>query len=137
MPATPILDLPRFLTCLAAVESGNKDGAIAERNNQPLARGRFQITEAVWFQHTNRPWKLAHNYMFAQVIAERHLHWLNTHLLNISIDEVHHRPFALAWAWRAGLTSWNNRDKITETHRKSELLDYSNRVLNLYFDKTP
>ena len=130
-------DLSRLLACISAVESGGKDGATETVAGRIIARGRYQLTERTWHQHTNRPWKLAHNASFAQVIAERHLFWLDNNLPRVSVDEVHFRPYALAWAWRAGLTGWNDRDKVPHYAHRAVLHDYSTRVLNLYNDPRP
>lgn len=111
-PSSVSLDRSRLLDCLAQVESGRNDMATARRGGRVVALGRYQITEPVWFQHTNRPWKLAHNFHFATIVAERHL----MHLEKL----VNPNPFDLAHAWRYGL-------------RGVTVDDYPNRVHNLYY----
>lgn len=114
-PSSESLDRSRLLDCLAQVESGRNDQAVSFRHNRPIARGRYQIKEITWFQHTNRPWKLAHNLYFATFVAERHLMWLE--------KQVNPNPFDLAHAWRYGAQAgWVRND------------DYPYRVHNLYHD---
>lgn len=87
--------------------------ATARRNGRLVALGRYQITKPVWFQHTNRPWKLAHNFHFATIVAERHLAWLEKHL--------NPNPFDLAVGWRFGVNFTGYPD------------DYPHRVHDLYY----
>jgi hypothetical protein len=132
----PSVDLSRLLDCIAQVESGRNDKAESRRNGQVIARGRYQLTATTWFQHTNRPWKLAHNFFVADEIAHRHVSWLDKNLPPISIDEYHFRPFSLAWCWRGGLDMWKVRSSFPDavTHVYD---DHANRVVNLYMETKP
>lgn len=120
-PSSVSLDRSRLLDCLAQVESARNDQAVATRLNTPIARGRYQITEPVWFQHTNRPWKLAHNFHFATIVAERHLATLE--------KLVNPNPADLAAAWRYGPNSpWPVNTEWFQAD------DYPWRVHNLYYE---
>lgn len=125
-------DLSLFLDCLAQVESGRNDKAIAYKNGKPYARGRYQITEAVWKQHTYLPWTLAHSFYVSETIARKHVEWLDARLERISISAYHFRPFVIAFAWRGGLSSWENQYAL-DYETKQKYNDYATRVANLYW----
>lgn len=99
------------------------------RGTTPVARGRYQITCVVWFQHTNRPWKLAHNLFWSDEVARRHLSWLAKNIPPTS--DTTFLINSLAWAWRGGLTMWQQRETFPpEMIQKYN--DYADRVTNLY-----
>jgi hypothetical protein len=139
-PTQHAVDFPRFLKAISMVESGNRDTAIGwSKDGTVVARGRYQLTKAVWQRWSNRPWQLAHNLSHSQLVAEKHLLWLDQNIPRVYIEETIHRPFALAWAWRAGLSGWLNRDHPfkpggTYPTNRATFRDYANRVYNLYLD---
>lgn len=131
--------LPTLLYAIESVESGGRDSAEGRVGDRVVARGRYQITERVWFQHTNRPWTSAHNLYWSRIVAERHVRWLDKTLPRdrSTTDPLFPRAFALAWAWRAGVEGWVLRAVLyPPTHPSySRFLDYSQRTLNLYVDR--
>ena len=140
-PSTPpknssSTDHSLLLKCISEVESRNNDEAISHSRGRVHARGRYQITSAVWFQHTNRPWVQAHSFFVSSEIARRHLSWLDSNIPRIDVDEVEARPFALAWAWRGGLDGWLQRETLSgyTNPQRSHNHDYARRVYNLYAD---
>lgn len=132
----PSADLSRLLDCIAQVESRRDDKAISYRGSTPIARGRYQLKCDTWFQHTNRPWTLAHNFFFADEVARRHLGWLHKNIPPSSPREPSFHPWALAWAWRGGLTGWQVRDTFPDEVVR-QYNDYADRVVNLYNDVSP
>jgi hypothetical protein len=124
-------DLSLLLDCIAEVESRRDDKAISYRGGQPVARGRYQLSSSTWFQHTNRPWTLAHSFFISDEIAKRHMGWLESNLPRISIAEYHFRPWSLAWCWRGGLDAFRVRSTFPDSI-SHQYDDYANRVTNLY-----
>jgi hypothetical protein len=145
------LDHDRLLFCISEVETGHKDDAVGPCG----ARSRYQISEAVWKQHVKKDaghtaaltW---HNFdgslgshisscqgSFAREIALRHLGWLDK---NIPHDprltpDLFYREYALAFAWKEGLSSWNEFWSVP--HSRTTRGDfYATRVTNLYYDPT-
>lgn len=116
-----MIDIPTFLLALSLVESGGDDLAIGKHGE----RSRFQITEAVWKQHTNVSFvKYAKNPGIARNVATRHVERL-TPLIEKRRVEVD--PVSLALAWRYGIKGMN-RAKNTRPGQ-----DYAIRVHNIYW----
>jgi hypothetical protein len=135
------VDLSLLLHCIAVVETGNDDSKVGPKGE----RSRYQISKVVWNQHRGFLVPSAvseHDFRTyckgneAQVVATWHLKWLDRHLPRISITEHDFRHFALAWAWRGGLSSWENQDKPyhVPTEKRVEYNNYATRVTNLYAD---
>lgn len=113
----PAVDLSRLLSCIGEVESQNNDTALSYHNNRVIARGRYQITEDVWFTYTNRPWTKAHIYSFSLEVGRRHINTLAAYDPN---------PLHIAGCWRYGI----------EGMKRRPLTNYQIRVHNLYTDPT-
>lgn len=113
------VDRKTFLKAIAQVESGDQDGAVGPDGE----RGRYQISRAVWKQHTKADFRFAHRRAFAYAIAERHFDHIVEQLeaAGWSADAQ-----SIASAWNAGLTATINRQLSSATR------DYSQRVDNLY-----
>jgi hypothetical protein len=108
------VDLSRLLTCIAEVESGNRDDKVGSHGE----RSRYQITEVVWKQHTTLPFDRCHGFM-AEYVARKHLLWLVE-------NGVTPLPFPLALAWNGGLERWK-AGKVFQRHH-----NYASRVNSLY-----
>lgn len=113
------VDRKTFLRALDQVESGGRDKAVGGDGE----RGRYQITRAVWSQHTRKPFELAHKRVFAHAVAEQHFDWIARQLIEadwpVDVESV-------AMAWNAGLTATINNRVPSSTK------DYAKRIENLY-----
>ena len=115
-------DLQRLLACIAAVESGNRDWLVGSRGEL----SKYQIKHSTWNDIHKRskfvlqPFKTHCHGLYAQIIAEVHLDWINHNLIFST-------PWKLACAWKTGLTiaDWGGGTP----------LDYerATRITNLYF----
>lgn len=117
------LDRRAFLRAIDQVESGGRDGAHGAAGE----RGRYQITERVWRDYTNAPFKNAHRKDLAHAVAEKHLDWIvnQLELADWPVDAE-----SCASAWNAGLTATVN-NRLTSASR-----NYAERVRNLYEEMT-
>lgn len=113
------VDRRTFLRAIAAVESGDRDSA----QGQAGERGRYQLTRAVWQQHTKADFRHAHRRIFAYAIAEKHFDWLVGGLLAANFRADVER---LALCWNAGLSAVVN-NRIPQASR-----EYAERVGNIY-----
>ena len=91
-------------------------------------RGRWQISEAVWRQHSHDPFTHAHIYWKARVVAIRHMRWLRE---NIEVEDV--TPWNLACAWKCGI---RYMDRAEDRQQYLARLDYGRRVLALYMEES-
>ncbi len=116
--AEPV-DTYRLVDCIAQVE-----GAPTAHVGRAGERSRFQITQAVWFQHSRwpffqasktTPWALEEQYR----VACAHVEYLKKQLK-------HSTAYHIACAWNGGLTA-TQTGKLTPATR-----DYAQRVTNLY-----
>lgn len=115
------VDRRSFLAAIDMVESGGRDSA----RGMAGELGRYQLTPAVWSQHTKAPFRHARRRVFAHAIAERHFDWLVSCLLAAN------RPATvenMALCWNAGFTAVKN-NRLLPAHR-----DYAERVRNLVED---
>ena len=116
-----VVDRKIFLRAIDEVESGGRDAARGAAGE----RGRYQLTQRVWSQHTASPFKHAHRRDLAHAVAEQHFDWIVNQL------EMAGWPAdveSVALAWNAGLTATIN----CRTPASSQ--DYAQRVCNLYAD---
>lgn len=124
-PTTPTqsksLDLSLLLQCIAEVESGNRDDLVGPCG----ARSKYQITERVWYQHSQLNFHKYCSADHADAVAREHMNWLVKHL------KTPITPFWLAYAWHRGLAS---ADQYFHSSHNVNLraIDYANRVANLY-----
>lgn len=113
-------DLLRLADCVAQVEAkdASQIGASGERSE-------YQITRAVWQQHTEIAFENASSSApeyrrLSRAVAMRHLLWLSERLENPT-------TFRLALAWNAGLATANHAARVTAAQA-----NYAQRVNNLY-----
>lgn len=106
--------------------------AVVERAPGSSARGRkgergpYQLTLAVWRQHTRLPYDLAEHEIYARPVAVAHLTWLRDNLRRRGLAI---NSYNLALAWNAGLTAAVT-GRTKPSHR-----DYASRVRNLVDDQ--
>ena len=130
-PPSSSVDLLRLLDCIGVVESNSQDAAKGmSETGKVVARGRYQITEPTWFQHTNRPWKNAHIRSWSDEVGRRHLGWLTCYLTKPIT------PFWLGYAWRTGL-SYTNKRIVGHAFENLAWYDHALRISNLYNDSRP
>lgn len=121
------LDLSLLLHCIAQVETGGDDTKVGRGGE----RSKYQISEAVWVQHTGSLFTSRNRIrlcrgLLAEEVAMRHLRWLVSSLPRTT-------PFWLAYAWNQGC------EKTNQTLRDNSLLSlfglgYATRVEDLYVD---
>lgn len=114
----PSLDRSRFLDCVAEIESGGNDSAIGPCGS----RSRYQLSQAVWRQHTSRPFTSCRGPQ-ARAVAEMHLDWLLSNLPEPSV-------YWAAFAWRVGLRATKLIYNGDKTHVDCT---YAQRVSLLYY----
>lgn len=106
--------LSDLLLAISVIESGCDDTVISKTGD----RGRYQISEGVWYTHTSFSFTLAHNQKEAHRVAAAHINYLTERISSPTV-------YTLALAWHAGL---KGHRKPTKTQK-----DYAQRVAN-YFD---
>lgn len=118
-PAAEPIDAGRLLDAIAAVESGNRPGAVGKLGE----RGRCQFMPATWARYTTAPFA-----QWAPVdcdltrrVEKAHLAWLMAELRKRGTEPT---PQLVAAAWRGGL------------ERAFALVgtDPAQRVANLYWE---
>jgi hypothetical protein len=117
---TSSLDRSRLLACIAAVESGNRDEKIGKRGE----RRKYQISEAVWYQHRTFPGRFedwCHG-RDAQIVAEKHI--------DLLAQLVHPTPFDVGYAWRTG--AYRRRVEMGEGPMFDCRMS-ATRIANLYY----
>lgn len=122
------------------VETGDDDTKVGRSGE----RSRYQISYVVWKQHqilTHKDsewmcwyWQVCCKGEDADIVALKHIKWLDRHLPRVTTDETLFRHYALAWAWNGGLTDWSRRDKPfhVSTQKRLRCNDFATRVTNLY-----
>lgn len=85
-------------------------------------RGPYQLTYAVWTQHSSLPFELANYEAYSRPVAKLHLEWLRSNLIKAGFEPSAYR---LALAWNAGLTA------VVKRREKPRSVDFANRVRNL------
>lgn len=106
----------RFLACVAQVETGGKD--MKGKNGEC---SRWQITRAVWSQHSKKPFASSH--AEAERIAYAHLAWIRASLKRAGFPDW---TFLAAVAWNGGLS------RALKSDCPQRVTDYAVRVTNLY-----
>ena len=112
------MNYPALLCAIALVETGVDDHAVGAHGE----RGRYQISEVVWKQHSHLHFDFAHDPITATSVANTHLRWLVKH-------EVLVLPDHLAFAWHHGLLAYCRHHTKYGAHIHD---DFSTRVLNIY-----
>lgn len=111
------INIPILLVAIAAIESNHNDAAVGKDGE----RGRYQISMAVWNECTVQPFLLAHDWMVAHWVAQRHI------MCNI-IPQLHARNIhitieAIAGCWNAGVRGYCELERGR---------DYAKRVAAYY-----
>ena len=120
LPAIAPLDMDRFLSCLAVVESRGDTSAVGLAGEL----GAWQFTRTAWEEETTAPFELASNETFAREIARQRVNRLRFRLLEAHFDP---GPYNLALSWNAGLGG-----VILGKWQPSWVRDRALRVENLY-----
>lgn len=117
--ATDTVDLGRLVDCIAAVENAKTThiGKAGERS-------RYQITEAIWRQYSDKDFHLASSQdpiclYEAREVAFQHVRWLS-----LTLD----RPtvYRIALAWNAGFHAAQSGNVSNAS------VSYARRATNLY-----
>lgn len=111
------LDRELLLSCIAAVESGGRDGVVGRDGE----RSKYQIGYSVWQQHAPKHLRnrAAHarwcNGLVADALARQHFKWI--------VRCVGANPHAIVASWHLGVAGqrrpWNKRaqDHVARTIR--------------------
>lgn len=113
-----------LLWAISQVESGGDDAAVGPCG----ARGRYQISGAVWFQHAPAGWdhKDAHDPRKAEIVARKHIAWIRKHANSTC-------PQYIAGCWNKGVRGWRNHCDARTGFGTGT--DYTWRVYNLYLSR--
>jgi hypothetical protein len=144
-PSTSV-DLALLLKCIAQVESGTLEHPEGDdsRVGPKGERSKYQIKQIVWDQH----FKYCRGPIFfreccsgetANVVALKHIRWLDSSLPRTTPIEKGFREYALAWCWHGGLSSWKEAGPEYEFWKQPAKLrirlnNYATRVTNLYVE---
>lgn len=129
LPYREPLDLARMAECIRQVENSKLEhvGAAGER-------GLYQITPAVWHQHSSAPHHWASS--SREVCRAETLRVVLAHLTHLRVQLACQRPpfpdtpYFVALAWGAGATA------TIERTASAEKRSYAARAQNLYFSPT-
>ena len=117
----PITDL----ACVAAEIRHVERATGSTATGRAGERGPYQLTRAVWSQHTTLPYSLADDEPTARIIAVTHLSWLAEQLAAHGLEAT---TYNLALAYNAGLTA------AVHGRAKERQKAYAQRVTNLFYD---
>jgi hypothetical protein len=120
-----------FLRAIAQVESGNANHPDGDDDvvGPCGARGRYQISEIAWRQHTKWPHTDAHHPTKSQIVALKHLQWLRGVLKKDMGGEPMYHQLASAWLRGPG---YRTTLATESTNRFIKRLDYSGRVTEIF-----
>lgn len=119
-----------LLWAISQKETGGKDTIIGPSGE----RSKYGIMETVWSQHNTEvhgPFSSCRGNA-AHWLGHRHLYWLDRNLPKVSMTEIYNRPYALAWCWHGGLSSWPHG---TKKKPMRVLHAYATDVTNLMNDR--
>lgn len=90
-----------LLAAIAVVASRGKDDAESKNSHgMVVARGRYQITEPVWFRHSSLAWEFyAHSHTVAATIVEAHVEEIRYDLF---VQKIPITPIAIYGCWLEG-----------------------------------